>query len=77
MLVWNPVRSAMADFLTNTDTLEGQLAAIIATKDEGVQYTRLELVAFARTADELTRTRKSILRGKRLKKDLSEREYFG
>lgn len=72
----DPRTPAMAEFLTNTDNVEAQLADIIATKNEGVQYTRLELVAFARSADELTRTRKSILRGKKLKQAITDDEYW-
>ena len=59
----DPRALAMAEFLLDTVLLEKQFKLIVATKDEGVEYTRAEIVAFARTADELVRSSMSILRG--------------
>lgn len=59
----DPRSPAMAEFLLDTTLLEKQYKLIVATKDEGVEYTRSEIVAFARTADELVRSAMSILRG--------------
>lgn len=59
----DPRAAAMSEFLLDTTLLEKQFKLIVATKDEGEEYTRSELVAFARTADELVRSAMSILRG--------------
>lgn len=59
----DPLSPAMAEFLSNTTSLEKLFKLIVATKDEGDEYTRSEIVAFARTADELVRSATSILRG--------------
>jgi uncharacterized membrane protein YgcG len=59
----DPRAPAMAEFLLDTEMLEKQFKLIVATRDEGVEYTRTEIVAFARTADELVRSAMAILRG--------------
>ena len=53
-----------AEFLLDPARLEKMFAKVVATKDQGVQYARQCAVCFARTADEMDRSRRSILQGR-------------